>query len=161
MSRHFTASAFVTHAGRVLLILHRAKGLWLPPGGHVEPDELPAAAAVREVFEETGLAVTITSPRVPAERPGVAPRPEASLEVEVAPGHVHLDLVYFARPADGADPHALRPNEEAAELRWWSGAELRRRVEDAGGAAGDLPPNVATLALAALAAAADTAGPPA
>ncbi len=155
MSRHFTASAFVTHAGRVLLILHRAKGLWLPPGGHVEPDELPAAAAVREVFEETGLAVTITSPRVPAERPGVAPRPEASLEVEVAPNHTHIDLVYFAVPGPGQDPVATSPNAEVATLHWWSAEELRGgRPAAPPEAAGTLPRTVADLAGAALRAAA-------
>ncbi|MGH3820933.1 MAG: NUDIX domain-containing protein, partial [Pseudonocardiaceae bacterium] len=28
---------------------------WMLPGGHVEPDENPAEAALREVTEETGL----------------------------------------------------------------------------------------------------------
>ena len=151
MSRHFTASAFVTHAGRVLLILHRAKGLWLPPGGHVEPDEPPTAAAVREVFEETGLAVTITSPRVPAGCPGVAPRPEASLEVEVAPNHTHLDLVYFAVPRPGQDPSATAPNAEVATLHWWSAEEIAAgRPAVPLGVVGTLPRTVADLAGAAL-----------
>ncbi len=55
---HFTASAFVvdpkTHS--LLLILHRKLGLWLQPGGHIDPgDELAALAARREVMEETGV----------------------------------------------------------------------------------------------------------
>lgn len=31
---------------------------WLVPGGGIDPGETPAEAAVRELFEETGLAVT-------------------------------------------------------------------------------------------------------
>lgn len=141
--RHFTASAFVTHVGRTLLLLHSQKHLWLPPGGHLERDEEPAPAAVREVWEETGLRVEITSPRVPAGIPHAAPRPEASLAVEIEPGHIHLDLVYFARLAPGAPSGPLRPNEEAAELRWWTAAELTRGE-------GRLPPAVAALALMAV-----------
>jgi 8-oxo-dGTP diphosphatase len=35
-----------------LLVDHIKAGLWLPPGGHVEPDEHPAATADREAREE-------------------------------------------------------------------------------------------------------------
>ena len=37
----------------------RARGFWLPPGGHVEFQEHATAAAVREVFEETGVRVRV------------------------------------------------------------------------------------------------------
>lgn len=151
--RHFTASAFVVWEARVLLLRHSSKNLWLPPGGHVEPDESPSTAAVREVWEETGLRVTIDSPSVPAGDPRAAPRPEAVLEVEIEPGHVHIDLVYFARPAPAAEPGRLLPNEEAAELRWWSAAELCTPDPAAGPAS--LPPDVVSLGLLALRRAAD------
>jgi 8-oxo-dGTP pyrophosphatase MutT (NUDIX family) len=54
---HFTASAFVLSPERdaLLLILHKKLGLWLQPGGHIEPsDATLAAAARREVAEEVG-----------------------------------------------------------------------------------------------------------
>ena len=35
-------------------------GLWELPGGKVEPGEDPAAAAVREITEELGCAITVT-----------------------------------------------------------------------------------------------------
>jgi 8-oxo-dGTP pyrophosphatase MutT (NUDIX family) len=57
---HFTASAFVLcpERRRVLLIRHPKLGRWLQPGGHVEPEDADlAAAARREVSEETGVSV--------------------------------------------------------------------------------------------------------
>src|SRR5262245_56314746 len=43
--------------GRVLLVQHANGGVWLLPGGAIDPDETPQDAVVREVWEETGLDV--------------------------------------------------------------------------------------------------------
>ncbi len=40
---------------RVLLVRHRDIDVWSTPGGSIEPNETPADAVVREVWEETGL----------------------------------------------------------------------------------------------------------
>ena len=47
-------------AGRVLLVRNLEDGLWSTPGGMIEPLETPADAAVREMWEETGLLVELT-----------------------------------------------------------------------------------------------------
>jgi len=47
-------------ADRVLLVRHVGGDHWTTPGGMVEPYETPATAAVREVWEETGLFVKLT-----------------------------------------------------------------------------------------------------
>ncbi|MCH9613421.1 MAG: hypothetical protein SP1CHLAM54_04210 [Chlamydiia bacterium] len=39
-------------AQSLLLVDHKKAGLWLPPGGHVDPDEHPQEAAKREMKEE-------------------------------------------------------------------------------------------------------------
>ncbi|ETX06077.1 MAG: hypothetical protein ETSY2_19230 [Candidatus Entotheonella gemina] len=48
--------------GSDILILERAAGMmqgfWSVPGGHVDPGETPQQAAVRELFEEAGIAPT-------------------------------------------------------------------------------------------------------
>ena len=57
-------SASVTlfdETGRLLLVKHAERDLWITPGGIIEPGESPADAAVREVWEETGLLVELTS----------------------------------------------------------------------------------------------------
>lgn len=46
----------VVHADRILLVRGR-RGLWSPPGGHLDFGESPLAAAVRETKEETGVDV--------------------------------------------------------------------------------------------------------
>ncbi|WP_128003285.1 NUDIX domain-containing protein [Piscinibacter defluvii] len=47
-------------AGRILLVQDRDDGQWTCPGGIVEPFELPADAALREAWEETGVEVRLT-----------------------------------------------------------------------------------------------------
>jgi 8-oxo-dGTP pyrophosphatase MutT (NUDIX family) len=42
--------------GKLLLVDHKLAGLWLPSGGHVEPDEDPRTTVVRELLEELNLA---------------------------------------------------------------------------------------------------------
>src|SRR6187401_2253987 len=55
---HFTASAFVLSPDRrdLVLIHHKKLGIWVQPGGHVEPsdDDLQLSAR-REVLEEVGI----------------------------------------------------------------------------------------------------------
>ena len=46
--------------GRVLLARHVEGDLWVLPGGAIEPGETPSDAAVREMWEETGLLVALT-----------------------------------------------------------------------------------------------------
>lgn len=53
----YTAAGILIADGKVLLIKHKKLGLWLNPGGHIEPGELPHQAAEREFFEETGVRV--------------------------------------------------------------------------------------------------------
>src|SRR5690606_41880188 len=108
VTRDFAVATFVVHGGRVLLLYHRRQGMWLPPGGHIEPNELPDDAAVREVFEETGIRVELVGERaLPVEYPRQLVRPRGVQVERIAPGHEHIDLVYFARPIGSVE---IRPN---------------------------------------------------
>jgi 8-oxo-dGTP pyrophosphatase MutT (NUDIX family) len=101
--RHFTVAVFVVHANHVLLHYHRKLGKWLPPGGHIEDNELPDMAAVREVLEETGVHARLVGKRgLPVDTPLQLVVPSGIQVENIYPGHQHIDLVYFAVPVDDA-----------------------------------------------------------
>ena len=105
--RHFTVAVFVVWEGKVLLHFHRKLGMWLPPGGHIEENELPDAAALREVFEETGVDVELVGERrVDISDPLQLRRPAGVQLENIGPGHQHIDLIYFARPRGSTEIHA-------------------------------------------------------
>ena len=104
--RHFTVAVFVVWEGKVLLHLHRKLGLWLPPGGHIERDELPDDAAVREVLEETGVKVERVGERREDSEEAVQLQGPGGVQLEnIGPNHQHIDLIYFARPRGSTEIH--------------------------------------------------------
>jgi len=124
-SRDFTVATFVIHQDKVLLLWHKKLQMWLPPGGHIDPNELPDEAAVREVVEETGLEVLLISPLSAPPMPGPRPlaRPEGIQLELISPGHEHIDLIYFAQLADPAAAPPLA-NDEVERVGWYGMADL-------------------------------------
>lgn len=55
---HLVSYFAVVDGNHMLLVDHRKARLWLPPGGHVEPDEHPRDTAARECREELGMAAS-------------------------------------------------------------------------------------------------------
>lgn len=102
--RHLTATGFVVWRGRVLLHWHRKNRLWLPFGGHIEANEDPVECVLREVEEETGIAVAIIGASPPFagfDEPRQLPAPVTILLERAFDGrdwHEHIDLIYFVRP---------------------------------------------------------------
>jgi 8-oxo-dGTP pyrophosphatase MutT (NUDIX family) len=158
VQRHFTVTGFVSQAGKTALHWHRL-GMWLPPGGHIEPDEDPVEAVLREVQEETGFIAEL----VPAEPPyrWAHPRqlpPPATIGVyDIERGdphlrepHQHIDLVYFTRPL-GAQPLDL-PQDGLGWL--WIGEDALRSqaplARPDGGGEAPIAEDVRLLALDAI-----------
>src|SRR5438067_1602980 len=121
ITRDFTVAVFVVHADRVLLHFHRKLGMWLPPGGHIEPHELPDDAAIREVAEETGVRARLVGERgvdlASPPYPRALARPAGIQLEDIAPGHQHIDLVYFAMPVPGGE--SLAPEEAREHGTGW------------------------------------------
>lgn len=122
VTRDFTVATFVIHGDKLLMLYHEKLRMWLPPGGHIEPNELPDEAAVREVREETGIDVELVGERALAidyPRQLIIPR---GVQVEhIAPGHEHIDFVYFARPVGAVHVTAGRG---VRHVSWYTKAEL-------------------------------------
>jgi len=119
----FTVAIFVVHQGRILVILHRKLERWLPLGGHIELDEDPEIAALREAKEESGLDVELLGERPPTTGPGtralIAPR---FLDIHrISDTHEHIGMIYWARPRGGSLALA---EAEHRDIRWCSSAEL-------------------------------------
>lgn len=119
--RHATASAVVLDDhDRVLLIHHNKIGQWLYPGGHIDPNEDPAQAALREIREETGLeAEVITDPLPKFAGVATLAPPFLITEMDVVDRkigpHRHIDHVYVCRAIRGE----LTPQlAEVAGCQW-------------------------------------------
>jgi len=110
------SSAILERDGRYLLVLRRnppAADMYAFPGGRAEPGEAPAAAALRELFEETGIRAR--NPRLfatydlPARRAEGAGGPDYFLSVF----KVEADAQAVAVAAD-----------DAAGVGWFSAGEI-------------------------------------
>jgi 8-oxo-dGTP pyrophosphatase MutT (NUDIX family) len=53
------AAATFDRVGRILLVRRRDNGLWAMPGGWADVGDTPAEMTAREVWEETGLTVSV------------------------------------------------------------------------------------------------------
>lgn len=110
---HVTSSALVTGPAGIVLLLHKRMRIWLQPGGHLDPGEDLAAAALREATEETGLVL--------AHPPGGP----SMVHVDVhagGRGHTHLDLRWLLHGQGEPCP----PAGESPDVAWfdWSSAAL-------------------------------------
>ncbi|MBT5773645.1 MAG: NUDIX domain-containing protein [Dehalococcoidia bacterium] len=161
MRRHFTVTGFLSHEGRTALHWHRLQ-TWLPPGGHVEADEDPIEAVLREVLEETGVRCEVLNAddRFAYELPPQLPPPVTIGIYNLRNGdgglreaHQHIDFVYFTRPVAGQA--VVLPDGDGHEWRWISESELTSGAvlrHEASGAEVVINEDVRVLALAAIAA---------
>lgn len=132
--KHATAGAFVfaqvDGEWKLGLIQHPRLRRLMIPGGHVEGDEHCAQAAVREVAEETGLAVRLLpAPVALPLPPGYPHEPVAApwwvTELDVPADnhtpvpHVHIDHQYVAIAASTA---AVR--EPVHPFGWFAAAQI-------------------------------------
>ena len=155
MRRHMTVTAFISRKGCTLLHWHAKNRMWLPPGGHIEPDEDPVQALCREAEEETGVAIEVlpTSDSFLYEEPTQLPAPVTIMLEDIPatpeePAHQHIDLVYFTRPGKAASDTSLNEG-----WRWVSEQELQSNMAlntENGSAPVTAPEDVRVLGLAAI-----------
>jgi 8-oxo-dGTP pyrophosphatase MutT (NUDIX family) len=89
---HITASGLVVREDKVLLIFHPYIKKWFQPGGHIDEGELPIEAAIREVYEETGLVCVADAENSEPIDVDLHEIPANPAKNEAA--HLHIDLLY-------------------------------------------------------------------
>ena len=73
---------------------------------------------MREVFEETGLNVELVGEkREDVEEPVQLYRPAGVQLENIGPGHQHIDLIYFARPAG---PTGIKGDYSEDKVGWYA-----------------------------------------
>lgn len=135
MKREFTATVYILENDKVLLIYHKKLNKWLPPGGHIEENETPPEAAVREAFEETGLHIELNKQEniwIDRWNAKSIERPFMCLLEEIPehngiPAHQHMDMIYTGHPVHGD----LSENPgETDGIHWFTWEEIVALEDD-------------------------------
>jgi ADP-ribose pyrophosphatase YjhB (NUDIX family) len=115
----FVVNVFIINKGKVLLIHHKELNKWLPIGGHIELDEDPDEALIREIKEECGLTVKILNKKPFVKSANTKPLFTPSfLDIHrINDKHRHISFVYFAK--SGSNKVKLAEKEHN-DIKWFS-----------------------------------------
>ncbi len=133
-----TVEVLIVYNNKVLLRKHDKYGLWLSVGGHIELDEDPNQAAIREVKEEVGLDIKLIGdvPQFEEEDYTELIPPRFLNRHRINPTHEHVTLTYFAR----SQTDEITSDEE---YKWFT----REEIEDN---SYDIKKSIKTYAISAL-----------
>ncbi len=122
MECHFCATACVVdkETKKVLFIYHKKLNKWLLVGGHIEENEDPETAVIREVKEETNLDITLLGKRYPREEDFIIPF--ALQRNIVKENHIHMDIFYVALAKDSSK--LKEKEDEILGSKWFSKEEI-------------------------------------
>jgi NADH pyrophosphatase NudC (nudix superfamily) len=118
-----TATVYVLKDDKILLHYHKKYNTLFPLGGHIQPNELPDEAAVREVYEESGLKVSLLHNDEKLELGNVKQihKPMYLLLENIGQTVENIDFIYFAT----TEEDVLKPQEgESTQFYWLSREEI-------------------------------------
>jgi ADP-ribose pyrophosphatase YjhB (NUDIX family) len=113
--KHLVSYFAVVDDQNILLVDHKNAQLWLPSGGHVEPDEDPRTTVVRELMEELGLAIDY-------EAVGPPVMVTVTETVGLTAGHTDVSLWYVVKGDQSAT--LAFDEDEFSSVRWFQFSNL-------------------------------------
>jgi len=127
MKKDLVVAGYLIHDNKVLLIHHKKLGLWIPVGGHIEKDETPDDALLREFKEELNLDIEILNRNDVPMGGNIVEQLAVPFYVNVhrVGDHDHCCLFYVCRPKN---PEKLTVNKsELKDFVWFSPDELKQK----------------------------------
>jgi 8-oxo-dGTP pyrophosphatase MutT (NUDIX family) len=125
ITRHFTVTTTIVCGNKVLLHFHKKLNKWIPIGGHIDRDELPEDAAIREAKEEAGIEIVLydTDSDMGIRESKQLIKPAHIVLHDINPYHQHIDFTFFAR----TNTFMLKPGKgETKNLRWFTEDEIKK-----------------------------------
>ena len=137
-----TATVYVVRGDEVLLHWHKKYDTWFPLGGHMEKNEFPHEAAIREAREEAGIEIALhkteIAPEIDVGRVGRVPAPFCIFQEE-GRDEEFFDFIFIGH----TDEEELHPNaDESCVFSWFDEEKLKNS---------DVKPHIKNTALAVLA----------
>lgn len=127
----FTVDVFVVYKDKVLIRKHDKYDKWLAVGGHIELDEDPNQAVLREVKEEAGLDVELVGqlPKFQTENNSYKELlPPRYMNIhDINPTHKHVSLIYFAKSE--SDKVIDEGREQSKGYKWFTKKDLEDNHE--------------------------------
>lgn len=126
----WTAGAYIVHKNKVLIRRHEKYHIWVHVGGHVELDEDPVAAVIRECKEEVGIDVKVHgADEAHAYKDRIAGRTlplPAHMNIHyINETHQHLDLIYYCT----SDTDEVVPENDDDQWIWLTAEEIEKHTE--------------------------------
>ena len=125
--KHYTSTVLIFSQEspiRVLLMHHKKFDKWMPPGGHIEADENPIQAVIREAQEESNIDIRpyLEENKIIDDRAISLPLPSFILEEKIDahgdhPEHFHIDMVYAVEVPYQEVKHSA---EESHDIGWFT-----------------------------------------
>ncbi len=137
MKMDLTVGAGILYDNKILLVLHAKLGKWLFPGGHIEQNEYPNEAIIREVKEETGLNLRFLDYGPTGKTPDIIKELAIPFDANLhsVGDHNHYCMYY----ACTVDTQNFIKSEESRDIRWVGKSDVQTLE--------NLPENVRRMAL--------------
>jgi 8-oxo-dGTP diphosphatase len=124
MKTDLVVAGYIFYENKVLLIHHSKLDLWLPVGGHIEPNETPDEALLREIKEETQMDVEIVNNNCMELVGNVKKNLSLPFNVNVhsVGDHYHCCFFYVCK----AKSNQIKINKELKNFAWFSRQDLNK-----------------------------------